>query len=70
MMPWANCIVMSCGLVLIVLTGCVREVVPDLRQIEPAYTKTGEPIPRAVTISRVYLDQLLKDWDACHGNPP
>jgi hypothetical protein len=50
------------------LTGCVTKISPDLRQVQTAYTGAGAKIPEseAVTISRVYLDQLLKDWDACH----
>lgn len=68
MTRWGGCIGMSCALVLSVLTGCVTKISPDLRQVQTAYTGAGAKIPEseAVTISRVYLDQLLKDWDACH----
>lgn len=48
-------------------SGCMKSPVnPYLRDLQPAYSPTGTPLPTKASIEIDYLNALLADLDACY----
>lgn len=49
-------------------SGCSTPsvVIPDSKEIRPAYTAKGEDDPERVTLDLGYLREILMELDRCH----